>query len=137
MNISLPLTILCHPRCSTCAKALSWLDSHNISYTWKNIIEDNPCAEDLQKWITQSKLPIRRFFNTSGMVYRNNNVKALLDEWSTNLSDDEFLERSCKLLGTDGMMCKRPLVIDNQGNFIAVGFKEPEWDNAFKALIAS
>lgn len=123
-----PLTVLCHPRCSTCEKALTWLDGNGITYSWRSIIDDNPTAEELRTWIPESGLGIRRFFNTSGMAYRENNVKVQLDEWSHTLSDNDQLTRAIDLLSSDGMLCKRPLVIDATGKFVAVGFKENEWE---------
>ncbi|WP_418969042.1 arsenate reductase family protein [Alloscardovia omnicolens] len=125
-----PLTVLCHPRCSTCKKALAWLDDHQIPYTWRNIIEQNPTAQELNAWTDESNLSIRRFFNTSGMAYRSAHVKEQLDEWENTLSAEDVRSHAVELLATDGMLCKRPLVVDAQGHFILVGFKQSEWEAA-------
>lgn len=125
--MQLPLTVLCHPRCSTCKKALSWLDEHHISYRWRSIIDDNPTKDELTRWVEQSRLSIRKFFNTSGNAYRALNVKAQLDHWEHDSSDGGATQ-AIELLSTDGMLCKRPLVIDARGNFVAVGFKQSEWE---------
>lgn len=130
MTASTPLTVLCHPRCSTCAKALTWLDDHGIEYHWRSIIEENPRTDELSQWIPASGLSIRRFFNTSGMAYRSQNVKAQLDDWEKTLSAEDVQQKAIELLSTDGMLCKRPLVLDAEGHFVAVGFKVAEWDAA-------
>ena len=128
--MSTSYTVLCHPRCSTCKKALAWLDEHNIEYTWRSIIEENPTTDELSQWTAESNLSIRRFFNTSGMVYRSAHVKDQLDDWEKNLSAEQVRAQAVELLATDGMLCKRPLVIDADGHFVAVGFKESEWQAA-------
>ncbi len=110
-----------YPRCSTCMKAKAWLDAHDVSYEDRHIVEDNPTAEELATWHAKSGLPLRRFFNTSGMLYRERNVKALLD---AGLSDDE----AYALLAEDGMLVKRPLVVGD--DFVLAGFKEAEWERA-------
>lgn len=113
-----------YPKCSTCKKAKRWLDERGIAYTDRHIVEDNPTVEELRAWWQASALPLRRFFNTSGMLYRELNVKAQLD---AGMPDDDALA----LLATNGMLVKRPLVVvSNEANItrILVGFKEPEWE---------
>ena len=108
-----------YPRCSTCKKAKAWLDSHGVSYTSRDITEDNPSKEELKAWKEASGLPIRRFFNTSGKLYRELNVKKLLD---AGMEDDE----AYALLATDGMLVKRPILLID-GVPLTPGFKEAEW----------
>lgn len=110
-----------YPTCSTCRRAKAWLDAHGIAYEDRHIVEDNPTAAELADWRARSGLPIRRFFNTSGRLYRERNVKALLD---AGLSDDE----ACALLAEDGMLVKRPLLVGP--DFVLVGFREAEWEAA-------
>ena len=110
-----------YPKCSTCKKAKAWLDAHGVGYVDRHIVEDNPTAEELAAWRAKSGLPLRRFFNTSGMLYRERNVKALLD---AGMSDED----ACALLAENGMMVKRPIVVAD--DFVLVGFKEAEWERA-------
>ena len=112
------ILVLCYSRCSTCKKALKWLDDHHIAYESRDIKEENPSENELAAWHARSGLPIRRFFNTSGMVYREKNVKSKLDAGMTDAD-------AYKLLATDGMLVKRPLVIGS--DFVLTGFREPEW----------
>ncbi len=116
-----------YPKCSTCQKAKKWLDAHGVEYVDRHIVEDKPTADELRAWWQASGMPLRRFFNTSGMLYREMNVKALLD---AGMGDDEALA----LLATNGMLVKRPLVIafDDDGAIrqVLVGFKEPEWERS-------
>ena len=107
-----------YPKCSTCKKAKAWLDAHGVAYADRHIVEDNPTADELAAWHAASGLPLRRFFNTSGMVYRERNVKALLD---AGMGDEE----AYALLAEDGMLVKRPLLI--AGAHILTGFREKEW----------
>ena len=107
-------------KCSTCMKALKWLDEHNISYEERTIKEENPTYEELKEWYTKSGLPLKKFFNTSGMLYKEMGLKDKLKD----MSEDEQL----KLLATDGMLVKRPLVIGD--DFVLTGFKEKEWIEA-------
>ena len=109
-----------YPCCTTCKKAKAWLDEHHVAYTDRNIKEDNPTEEELEKWIPASGLPLRRFFNTSGTLYRSLGVKRMLDE---GLSDDE----ATAVLATDGMLVKRPLVLVD-GVPLTPGFKPKEWE---------
>lgn len=110
-----------YPKCSTCKKAKKWLDEHGVEYTDRHIVEDNPTAKELSAWQQVSGLPIRRFFNTSGMKYRELNVKAQLD---AGMSDADTFA----LLATDGMLVKRPLVVGD--GFVLTGFKEGAWEEA-------
>lgn len=110
-----------YPKCSTCKKAKKWLDEHGIAYVDRHIVEDNPSAAELGAWQAQSGLAVRRFFNTSGMLYREMGVKAKLD---AGMTDDEAFA----LLATNGMLVKRPIVVGD--GFVLVGFKEAEWEAA-------
>lgn len=116
------MLFICYTRCTTCQKARKWLDANKISYTTRDIKTDNPKLAELKKWYKQSKLPLRRFFNTSGLQYKALNLKDKLPA----MSEEEQL----KLLSTDGMLVKRPLVITE--NNVLVGFKEEEWQEALK-----
>ena len=111
-----------YPKCTTCKRAKKWLDEHQVSYEDRHIVEDNPKAEELKKWIAKSGLPIKRFFNTSGMKYRDLGLKDRLPE----MSEEEQID----LLATDGMLVKRPLVIGD--DFVLIGFKEEQWGNTIK-----
>ena len=106
-----------YPKCSTCQKAKKWLDEHNIEYTERHIVEDNPSYDELKEWFEKSGLPIKKFFNTSGLLYREMQLKDKL----SMMSEEEQLQ----LLSTNGMLVKRPLIID--GDTVLVGFKEAEW----------
>ena len=106
-----------YPKCSTCKKAKKWLDEQDISYEDRHIIEDNPTVEELKDWHERSGLPLKRFFNTSGMKYRELGLKDKLPE----MSEEEQYE----LLATDGMLVKRPLVVGD--DFVLIGFKEALW----------
>ena len=110
-----------YPKCTTCKKAKAWLDQQGVTYEDRHIVEDNPTAAELAAWHERSGLPLRRFFNTSGMVYRERNIKALLD---AGLSDAD----AYALLADNGMLVKRPLVVGE--DFVLVGFKEAEWEQA-------
>lgn len=112
------MLFLCYPKCSTCQKAQKWLDAHQLAYTQRHITEDNPSYEELKAWYEKSKLPLKRFFNTSGLVYKEMQLKDKLP----TLSEEEQL----KLLATNGMLVKRPLVICEDK--VLVGFKEKEWE---------
>ena len=110
-----------YPKCSTCQKAKKWLDAHGVTYADRHIVEDNPTADELRTWHERSGLPLKRFFNTSGMLYRERNVKALLD---AGMADTE----AYALLAENGMLVKRPIVVGK--DFVLVGFKEAEWEAA-------
>lgn len=107
-----------YPKCSTCQKAKKWLEKNNINFEDRNIVENNPTKEELSKWIKQSGLEIKRFFNTSGLKYKELNLKEKLP----NMTDEEKIE----LLATNGMLVKRPLLISEK--LVLVGFKEKEWE---------
>jgi len=111
-----------YPKCSTCEKARAWLEARGVDFTARHIVEDNPTAAELKTWHAASGLPIRRFFNTSGMLYRELNIKEKLD---AGLSDEEAYE----LLATNGMLVKRPLLIID-GVPTTPGFKETAWIEA-------
>ena len=109
-----------YPPCSTCKKAKAWLDAHNIPYTARHIKEENPTAEELSGWQEKSGLELKKFFNTSGLVYKALNLKEKLP----TMTEEEQLQ----LLATDGMLVKRPLVILDDA--VLVGFKPAEWEAA-------
>lgn len=112
-----------YPKCSTCQKAKKWLDQQGVDYEARNIVENNPTAEELQAWQELSGLPVRRFFNTSGMKYRELNVKSLLDAGMTD-------EEAFALLATDGMLVKRPILVT--ATTAIPGFREETWTEAVK-----
>ena len=111
------MVFVCYPRCSTCKKAQKWLDEHRLAYTLRDIKEDNPTLEELMDWHKKSGLPLKKFFNTSGQLYRSLGLKDRLKDMSV----PEMLE----LLSTDGMLVKRPLLVDD--DTVLVGFREAEW----------
>ena len=113
-----------YPKCSTCQKAKKWLDENKIEYEERHIIEQKPTEKELTKWIKQSGLEIKKFFNTSGMKYKKLNLKEKL----LNIKDEEKIH----ILSTDGMLVKRPLLITNK--YILVGFKEKEWNEKLKGI---
>lgn len=119
MAASEPVLFIEYPPCSTCKKAKRWLDDHGIAHTDRHIVESNPTADEIEVWQEQSGLPLRRFFNTSGMKYRELGVKAQLD---AGMSDED----ARALLATDGMLVKRPIVV--AGDVVLVGFKPAEWE---------
>lgn len=107
-----------YPKCSTCQKAKKWLDTHNITYTDRHIAEDNPSYDELKEWYGKSGLPLKKFFNTSGLLYKSMQLKDKLPA----MSEEEQL----RLLATDGMLVKRPLIVDDSR--VLIGFKETEWE---------
>ena len=109
---------ICYPKCTTCSKARKWLDENNIDYEERNIKTDNPTEDALNHWITKSDYPIKRFFNTSGIVYRELGLKDKLNDMSQS---DKI-----KLLSTDGMLVKRPILVGEDR--VLVGFKAEEWN---------
>ena len=121
MAASEPVLFIEYPPCSTCKKAKRWLDDHGSAHTDRHIVESNPTADEIEVWQEQSGLPLRRFFNTSGMKYRELGVKAQLD---AGMSDED----ARALLATDGMLVKRPIVV--AGDIVLVGFKPAEWEAA-------
>ncbi len=112
------ITFICYPKCSTCGKAETWLREHGIGYNTRNIKEDRPSAAEIGKWQERSGLPLRSFFNTSGLLYREMKLSDRLGD----MGRDEQLE----LLGSDGMLVKRPILI--AGDRVLVGFREKEWE---------
>lgn len=106
-----------YPKCSTCKKAKKWLDDHGVTYTDRHIVEQNPTADELRDWHQRSGLPIKRFVNTSGQLYRSENLKDKLP----GMTDEEIYA----LLSTNGMLVKRPILIGD--SFLTTGFKEAEW----------
>ena len=112
------MLLICYPKCSTCQKAKKWLDENNIEYVDRNIVTETPTKDELKKWIPKSGLDVRKFFNTSGMKYRELNIKEKIKD----MSEDEIYE----LLASDGMLIKRPLFISD--TLILKGFKEKEWE---------
>jgi arsenate reductase len=110
-----------YPKCTTCKKAKKWLDEHQVSYEARHIVEQNPTAEELKEWVNRSGYPIKKFFNTSGMLYRELELSKKLPE----MSDEEKYE----ILFSNGMLVKRPLVVGE--DFVLVGFKEKEWGEKF------
>ena len=111
------IKFICYPKCTTCQKAKKWLDDNKIEYELRDIKEDNPTLEELTAWYKMSGLSLKKFFNTSGLLYKSMELKDKLP----SMSEEEQL----KLLATDGMLVKRPLVIGD--DFVLVGFKESEW----------
>lgn len=109
---------ICYPKCTTCKKAQKWLDDNNISYEIRDIKENNPTFDELSEWHRKSGLPLKRFFNTSGLLYKSMGLKNKL----LSMSEKEQLE----LLSTDGMLVKRPIVVTD--DTVLVGFKESEWE---------
>ena len=112
------IEFICYPKCTTCQKAKKWLDDNKIEYELRDIKEANPSLEELSAWYKMSGLPLKKFFNTSGLLYKSMELK---DKLST-MTDEEQLT----LLSTNGMLVKRPLLIGD--NFVLVGFKEKEWE---------
>lgn len=115
------IKFICYPKCTTCQRAKKWLEDNKIEYELRDIKLDNPTLEELTEWYKKSGLPIKKLFNTSGLLYKSLDLKNRLLE----MSEDEML----KLLATDGMLVKRPLLIGD--DFVLVGFKEVEWYNEF------
>ena len=113
---------LWYPKCSTCQKAKRWLEENSISFEERSIVEQNPSKEELTKWINQSKLETKKFFNTSGLKYKELKLKEKLP----NLSEEEKIQ----LLASNGMLVKRPILITN--NQVFVGFQEKEWEKLKK-----
>ncbi len=113
------MLFLCYPKCSTCMKAKKWLEGREMEYEMRDIKGENPSADELRTWWKKSGLPLKRFFNTSGNLYKEMKLKDRLPE----MTDEEQLE----LLGTDGMLVKRPILVD--GDTVLVGFKEKEWES--------
>ena len=109
-----------YPKCTTCQKAKKWLVEHGVEFEDRHIVEKNPSVDELREWIKKSGLEMKKFFNTSGLKYKELGLKDKL----TTMSDDEKIE----LLASDGMLVKRPLVVIDGGKEVLVGFKEKEWE---------
>lgn len=113
--------VLCYSKCTTCKKALAWLEEQGIAYEVRPIKEQNPSAEELKEWYGKSGLSLKRFFNTSGLVYKEMKLKDKLPDMSE--------EEQIQLLSTDGMLVKRPMVVGE--DYVLTGFKEAEWRKQF------
>lgn len=111
------MLFVCYPKCTTCQKARKWLDANGVRYAERDIKEERPTCEELKAWQKQSSLPLRKFFNTSGMLYKSLSLKEKLP----GMSEEEQFE----LLASDGMLVKRPLLVGD--GFVLVGFKEESW----------
>ncbi len=116
------MLFICYPKCTTCKKAQNWLDSKSLNYELRDIKEQNPTYDELKKWYKTSGIPLKKFFNTSGLLYKSMGLKDKL----ADMSEEEQL----KLLSTDGMLVKRPILIN--GDKILTGFKEKDWEEAVK-----
>ncbi len=114
------LKFICYKKCTTCQKAKKWLDDNAIQYEIRDIKENNPTLTELSAWYRQSSLPLKKFFNTSGLIYKSLNLKEKIPQ----MSEEEMLQ----LLSSDGMLVKRPLLIGD--DFVLTGFKESEWQTA-------
>ena len=112
------MKVLVYRKCSTCQKALKWLDAHGISFEERAMVEEHPTYEELKEWYEKSGMPLKKFFNTRGNLYKQMNLKDKLKD----MSEEEQL----KLLATDGMLVKRPLVVGT--DFVLTGFREKEWE---------
>ena len=117
------MTFICYPKCTTCQKAQKWLNENGISYTFRDIKTENPAYEELSGCYRRSGLPLKKFFNTSGLLYKSMALKEKLPA----MNEDEML----KLLAADGMLVKRPLLVSD--DFVLVGFREAEWAKQLKA----
>ena len=116
------MTFVCYPKCTTCQKAQKWLNENHIAYELRDIKTENPAYEELAAWHRRSGLPLKKFFNTSGLLYKSMQLKDKLPA----MSEDEML----KILATDGMLVKRPLLVGE--DFVLVGFKEAEWQSCLQ-----
>lgn len=112
------MLVLVYRKCSTCMKALKWLEEHNVEFEERPIVEQNPSYEELKVWYEKSELPLKKFFNTSGLLYKEMGLKDKLKD----MTEEEQL----KLLATNGMLVKRPLVVGD--NYVLTGFREKEWE---------
>ena len=116
------IEFICYPKCTTCQKAKKWLDDNKIEYELRDIKLENPTLQELTEWYNKSGLPLKRFFNTSGLLYKSLDLKNKIP----TMTEDEMLN----LLSTDGMLVKRPIIIG--ADFVLVGFKETEWTEKIK-----
>lgn len=117
------MTFVCYPKCTTCQKAKRWLEDHQITFELRDIKTDNPTYEELEAWHRRSGLPLKKFFNTSGLLYKSMELKDKLP----GMTEEEML----RLLATDGMLVKRPLLVGD--TFVLVGFKETDWEHCMNA----
>lgn len=111
------LKFICYPKCTTCQRAKNWLDENNVEYELRDIKTDNPTLSELTEWYQKSGVPLKRFFNTSGLLYKSLELKTKLP----SMTEEEMLT----LLSTDGMLVKRPILVGD--GFVLIGFKEEEW----------
>ncbi len=116
------IKFICYPKCTTCQKAKKWLDDNGVEYEMRDIKLENPTLGELTEWYKKSGLPLKKFFNTSGLLYKSMNLKEKLPE----MTEDEMLS----LLATDGMLVKRPILVGD--DVVLVGFKEAEWNEKLK-----
>jgi arsenate reductase len=116
------LKFICYPKCTTCQKAKKWLDDNKIEYELRDIKQENPTLEELTEWYQKSRLPLKKFFNTSGLLYKSMDLKNKLPD----MTENEMLQ----LLSTDGMLVKRPILVGS--DFVLIGFKEAEWNEKLK-----
>ena len=116
------MNFICYPKCTTCQRAKKFLDENGVQYELRDIKLQNPSYDEIKKWYEMSGLPLKKFFNTSGLLYKSMELKNKLP----NMSEEEQL----RLLATDGMLCKRPILID--GDNVLVGFKEAQWESLIK-----
>ena len=112
------IVFLCYPKCTTCQKAKKWLDDNGVEYSLRDIKAENPSCEELAAWYKASGLPLKKFFNTSGLLYKSLGLKDKLP----SMTEEEMIA----LLATDGMLVKRPLLIGE--DFVLVGFRQAEWE---------
>lgn len=117
------MIFVCYPKCTTCQKAKKWLDDNGVEYTLRNIKEENPTKEELKEWHAKSGSELKKFFNTSGLLYKSMELK--------NKLPDMTKEQMYELLATDGMLVKRPLLVSE--GFVLIGFKEAQWAEAVLA----
>lgn len=118
------MIVLVYRKCSTCRKALKWLEEHQVDFTERGIVEDHPSYEELKAWYAKSGLPLKKFFNTSGLLYKDMGLKDKLGKMSE--------EDQLKLLATNGMLVKRPLVVGE--DYVLAGFKEEEWKKKIRSI---
>ena len=116
------LKFICYPKCTTCQRAKKWLDENGVKYELRDIKSENPTLEELTQWYQKSGLVLKKFFNTSGILYKSLDLKTKLND----MTEEEML----KLLSTDGMLVKRPILVGE--NFVLVGFKQPDWEEKIK-----
>lgn len=117
------MIFVCYPKCSTCQKAKKWLNEHNVEYTERHIAEEKPTYDELKEWHEKSGLPLKKFYNTSGLLYKEMKMKDKLP----SMSEEEQL----RLLSTNGMLVKRPILVT--GDKVLVGFREAEWDDVIRS----